>query len=121
MMLQTLSIEKQSLSKASKPHIPEYETYIEEIANKAVQEQTPKQLKIIREKFYELLTKGITCNEIILKLTKCFLAKSSPSVGPRIVEASCLADQRARMGSKDIMHLEALVANFMMIYRQSKV
>jgi hypothetical protein len=35
MMLQTLSIEKQSLTASLKPHIPEYESYIQEIADKA--------------------------------------------------------------------------------------
>jgi len=42
MMLQTCSIEKASLSKATKPHIPEYEIYIDDIASKTIQEQTPK-------------------------------------------------------------------------------
>ena len=92
MMFQTLYVEKSTISRTAKPHIPEYMTYIGEIAKLALQEQTPKMLKQIRGKFYELLTKGITADEILKQLTKSFLAAVPDSVKPKIVQTSVLCD-----------------------------
>lgn len=56
---------------------PEYETYTKEIAKAVIQEQSPKQLRIIRTKLYELLTKGITADLIFGILAREFLKKGN--------------------------------------------
>jgi len=43
---------------------PDFEGFICEIATDVTNEQSPTQLKLIRGKLYELLTKGITADVI---------------------------------------------------------
>jgi replication factor C subunit 3/5 len=43
---------------------PEYEAFIRDIAKDILTEQSPKKLREIRSKLYELLTKGITADMI---------------------------------------------------------
>ena len=43
---------------------PDFEGFIGEIANDVTFDQSPQQLKMIRGKLYELLTKGITADVI---------------------------------------------------------
>lgn len=54
--------------------VPEYETFVKEIVMDVLKEQTPKNLRHIRTKLYELLTKGITAEIIFLLLVR-FLMK----------------------------------------------
>jgi DNA polymerase III delta prime subunit len=62
MMLQTCALKNQGKPLANNIYIPcpEYESYTREIAKDVIAEQSPKQLKQIRSKLYDLLTKGIT-------------------------------------------------------------
>lgn len=52
---------------------PDFEGFIGEIANDVASEQSPQQLKQIRGKLYELLTKGITADVIFQTLCREFL------------------------------------------------
>ena len=52
---------------------PDYEGFIAEIAMDVVREQSPQQLRQIRTKLYELLTKGITADVIFQNLAREFL------------------------------------------------
>lgn len=49
---------------------PEYESYTREIAKDVITEQSPKQLRLIRSKLYDLLTKGITPGMIFQVLVR---------------------------------------------------
>ena len=64
MMLQTCKLKNPSLSENTNIPTPEYEVFTKEIAKDVLTEQSPKQLKVIRGKLYELLTKGITSDMI---------------------------------------------------------
>ena len=64
MMLQTVKLKNPNLSTKSYIPCPEYESYTKEIAKDVITEQSPKQLRSIRAKLYELLTKGITADMI---------------------------------------------------------
>ena len=61
---------------------PEYEVYTKDIAKACIQEQSPKQLRAIRTKLYELLTKGITADMIFGILAREFLRKPSQNEKP---------------------------------------
>ena len=119
MMLQTAYVEKSSITASTKPHIPEYEAHIEQIAKLAIDEQSPKQLKKIRGMFYELLTKGIPGDHILVKLTHAFFESMPERVHSVLSDVSVNCDMRLRAGSKDIIHLEAFTATVMMVKRQS--
>ena len=60
MMLQTLRLKSPTLNSNTQVPRPDYETFIAEIAQDVVTEQSPQNLRQIRTKLYELLTKGIT-------------------------------------------------------------
>lgn len=64
MMLQTVKLKNPNLSAKSYVPCPEYESYTRDIAKDVISEQSPKALRAIRSKLYDLLTKGITADMI---------------------------------------------------------
>lgn len=78
MMLQTAKLKNENLSDKTYIPAPEYEVYTKEIAKDVLKEQSPKMLRAIRSKLYELLTKGITADMIFGILAREFLKKASP-------------------------------------------
>ena len=64
MMLQTLRLKSPTLNSNTQVPRPDYETFIAEIAQDVVTEQSPQNLRQIRTKLYELLTKGITSDVV---------------------------------------------------------
>lgn len=75
MMLQTAKLKNETLIDKTYVPSPEYETYTRDIAKDVLSEQSPKQLRAIRTKLYELLTKGITADMIFGVLAREFLKK----------------------------------------------
>jgi len=73
MMLQTVKIKNQSLTANTLVPKPDFEGFIGEIAVDVNTDQSPQQLKMIRGKLYELLTKGITADIIFITLCREFL------------------------------------------------
>ena len=120
MILQGLKANYPSLSASTKVQKPGYEDTISDIADDIVREQTPKQLKLIRSKFYELITKGISANLIICLLTKYLLDRIDDGAKIKLVSESVNWDLRCQLGSKEIIHLEAFAAISMMIVRESR-
>ena len=64
-MLEVMKMQNKSLSKDQRIEKPDYELYIETIADDIISTQTPRQVMNIRNKFYELLVHCIPPNEII--------------------------------------------------------
>lgn len=102
---------------------PDYEGFICEIAGDVIKEQSPTNLKQIRGKYYELLTKGITADVIFQHLCREFL-KSQQSrttlpepIKPQVLRFAVLFEGRCRDGSKPIIHLEAFTARVMALYK----
>jgi replication factor C subunit 3/5 len=75
MMLQATKLKNERLTEKTYVQAPEYENYIRDIARMVVAEQSPKQLREIRTKVYELLSKGITHDTIFSILSREFLKK----------------------------------------------
>ncbi len=73
MMLQTIKVKNQALNANTSVPRPDFEGFICEIATDTNTDQSPAQLKTIRGKLYELLTKGITADVIFQTLCREFL------------------------------------------------
>ena len=125
MMLQTAKLKNPNLSAGSHVPSPEYETFTKEIAKDVLLEQSPKQLRQIRSKLYDLLTKGITPDMIFQVLTREFLNPSNEKKGsqmpeqikPEILKFAVIFEHRCKEGAKAIIHLEAFLARVMALYR----
>lgn len=118
MILQTLKNNNNSLTAQLKVPTPGYEEVVNEICSMTLNEQTPKQLKLIRSKFYELLVKGISADIILNLMAKKFLSKIDNFIKNQLIEQAVNCDYRCQLGSKDIIHLEAFTAIVMMIVRK---
>jgi replication factor C subunit 3/5 len=127
MMLQTLRVKNQSLKPSTAIPMPDYEGFICEIATDVNADQSPNQLKLIRGKLYELLTKGITADVIFQTLCREFLKTQQSrstlveSIKPQVLRYAVLFEGRCREGSKPIMHLEAFLARTMALIKQSQM
>lgn len=135
MMLQTVKLKNQTLNSKSYVPCPEYESYTKEIAKDVISEQSPKQLRQIRSKLYELLTKGITADMIFQVLTREFLSgdksnnKASSRMGlsmpeqvkPDILRFAVMFEHRCKEGAKAIIHLEAYLARVMCLYKGAMI
>ena len=76
MMLQSVSLKTNCrLGPKSVVPVPEYETFVKEVVIDVFKEQTPKNLRHIRTKVYDLLTKGITPEIIFLLMVRCFMKR----------------------------------------------
>lgn len=127
MMLQTVKLKNPNLSNKSYVPCPEYESYTREIAKDVISEQSPKQLRQIRGKLYELLTKGITADMIFQVLTREFLKKTQggqkmggcmpEQIKPEILRFAVMFEHRCKEGAKAIIHIEAFLARVMCLYK----
>lgn len=124
MMLQTAKLKNENLSEKTFVPAPEYETYTRDIAKAVLQEQSPKQLRTIRTKLYELLTKGITADMIFGILSREFLRKGDKAsaalpepIKPEVLKFAVMFEHRCKEGSKAIFHLEAFLARVMALYK----
>jgi hypothetical protein len=59
-------------------HLPvvQVEAYIDSIAEKIMQEQTPRQLMVIREMMYDLLAVAVGFEPILIRLTRALLTST---------------------------------------------
>jgi replication factor C subunit 3/5 len=72
---------------------------------------------MIRTKFYELLTKGISPDQIFVILTKALLKDVPDNLKTEIIKYAVLFDSRCKAGAKAIMHLEAFTARVMCLFK----
>jgi replication factor C subunit 3/5 len=112
MMLQAVALKTSNKIKANTAiPVPEYETFLKQITNDLFVEQSPRQLRSIRSKVYELLTKGITSEIIFQQLVKNIMVHNrkpkDPSFQRIVLKYACLFEHRCKHGSKAIMHIEA--------------
>lgn len=115
----TLQALRSMSSNIKKMNIPKagYEEVINEICDMIINEQTPKQLRNIRSRFYELLTKGIGADIIFVLMIRQLLPKYSNESKLKLLGHSVDSDFRCKQGQKDIIHLESFAALSMMAYR----
>ena len=127
MMLQTIKLKTPNLNANSQIPRPDYENFIGEIATDVVREQSPQNLRQIRTKLYELLTKGITSDVIFQHLAREFLKPTQSSstlpekIKPVVLKYAVLFEGRCREGSKPIIHLEAFLARVMALIKGTQL
>ncbi|EER13898.1 replication factor C subunit, putative, partial [Perkinsus marinus ATCC 50983] len=96
-----------------------WKVVVEDIVEDILTEQTPKQLKAIREKLYGLLEVHIPPSEIcyhMLVLLGTTLENAEDS-WPRLAALAARFEPRPNRGYKQIFNLEALIANIMTMCR----
>ena len=118
MCLQSVSLRDRSIPSDTIVPIPEWERYLKEVVNNALEEQSPKRLKIIRGKLFDVLCSCISPNVVFNYLTRELMQRSDLEVKYEI--AKYAADYQLQMmaGSKPIMHLETFMSRFMLLKRK---
>jgi replication factor C subunit 3/5 len=120
LMLQTCYVEdypfKAPFKQSSIP-LPDWEVFIGKVATLMTAEQSPKQLLMIRTKFYELLVHCIPAETIIKKLALALLELVDNSLKHEVIQWAAFYEHRIHLGSKEIFHLEAFAAKFMALYK----
>ena len=88
------------------------------MAGMMMQDQSPKCLLQLRDRFYRLLANCIPPTVILKTLTKNVLKLMPSSMKPDIITSAAEYEHRMRLGSKDIFHLEAFAAKLLNLYNQ---
>ncbi|KAK9806998.1 hypothetical protein WJX72_010071 [[Myrmecia] bisecta] len=118
LMLETCRVAQLPLTDDQPVQLTDWELYIQEVCNDILAEQTPKQLYLVRGKFYELLTNCIPPELILKRLLICLLRKLDDELKHHAAELAALYEHRLQEGQKAIFHLEAFVAKFMNEYKK---
>merc|ERR1712194_77293 len=99
-----------------------WDTAIDRVARKILQEQSPKCAMEVRGNLYELLAACLPPDFIIKELLKKLVASQRNDVlKQKAVAAAAHFESTMRQGSKDIFHLEAFVLRFMADLKASEV
>lgn len=118
MMMQTVYIQNSRLTPEANVPLPEWEKYLKEIAHNVLEEQTPKSLKIVRGKLYEVLASCIPATTVFNTLCKELVTRSDSSIKSSIVFHAANYELQMKSGSKPIVHIEAFLARFMSLFKQ---
>ena len=97
---------------------PDWEAFVDQVAQLIMKEQTAKQLLVIRGKLYELISHCIPPTMILRTLVLALLRRVDAVLKVPVLDVAAFFDHRLQIGSKAIFHLEAFCAKFMAIYKQ---
>lgn len=100
-------------------HLADWRAFVRRLARQIAAAQTPASLKDARAALYQLLTNCIPGETILLELTRELLA-CKDSARTLTVKNAVVFDQRLRAGNKEIYHLEAFVARFMLDVKRAR-
>lgn len=96
----------------------DWEIFLRATANQIVQQQSPKQLLVVRGRLYELLSHCIPPDVILNGLLEELLKSCDGALKSEMTQIAAFYEHRMQQGSKAIYHLEAFVAKFMSIYKR---
>mmetsp|Transcript_150935 Transcript_150935/g.485045 ORF Transcript_150935/g.485045 Transcript_150935/m.485045 type:complete len:357 (+) Transcript_150935:75-1145(+) len=98
-----------------------WETAIEKVAKKILQEQSPRMAMEVRGNVYELLAACLPADFIIKELMQKLIVgpQRSDVLKQKAVAAAAHFESTMRQGSKDIFHIEAFVLRFMADLKQA--
>ncbi|KAG4305978.1 hypothetical protein PORY_000888 [Pneumocystis oryctolagi] len=116
LMLEAIYAKNSTLYENTDVPIPDWETYINQIADSIIQEQTPARILQVRSMLYELITHCIPPPLILKTLTFALISKIDDILKPETIKWATFYEHRLCLGSKAIFHLEAFVAKFMRIH-----
>ena len=102
--------------------IAPYKKEIKEISSMIFKEQSPHQLKNIREKFYNLLVNCIDGSTILKELLEHMMQWSGlqEDIVLHIIHQAAEHEKTLNSGSKAIYHLESFAAHVMELIIESK-
>lgn len=118
MCIQSLSLHSRNIPIDIIVPVPEWERYLKEVVNNAMEEQSPKRLKIIRGKLFDVLCSCISPNVVFNYLTRELMQRSDLDVKYEIAKYAAEYQLQMMAGSKPIMHLEAFLSRFMLLNRR---
>eukprot|EP00866_Antonospora_locustae_P002175 jgi/Antlo1/2175/1756 len=97
----------------------DWERQIKSIVNLMKKEQSSNVLRKIREDLYFLLTTCISPQDILLTLLHFILDDINLKNYKSVVNYASIYDERLKLGTKSIVHLESFVASVLMLYSSS--
>ncbi|CAI2373456.1 unnamed protein product [Moneuplotes crassus] len=123
MLLQIYSVNFTSISDIGKALSLGYEQIISEILKDLISEQSATRVKVIRNKFYQLISKGISTECIFVNLIRFLMQSDSldSNVRYEITKLACEYDFRSKLGARSIFHLEGFICQAMVVIKKSKI
>ncbi|KAL0483625.1 replication factor C subunit 3/5 [Acrasis kona] len=118
LMLEASKAEKYPFTAGQKARLPEWERFIADIAKEIMEDQSPKRLLEIREKYYQLITNCIPPELILQKLANYLIVVVDYDVKHQVSHWSAFYEHRLKCGSRPIFHLEAFTAKIMSVYKR---
>lgn len=116
--LQILAIQKSE--KTVQDILPQWEMYLDDLADTIIKSDVNNEtMKKIRNHLYELLIHCVPPTEIFRRLLTKLCSKVDPDIIPEITNSAALYEARMQNGTKPIFHLDAFIARFICIYRDS--
>jgi len=114
LMMEVCYTQANSFSKDT-PLLPEaWETAVDKVVKKILQEQSPRMAMEVRLSVYELLAACLPPDFIMKELCLRLLAsQTDDALKQKTIAAAAHFENTMRQGSKDIFHLEAFVLRFM--------
>ena len=109
LVLEATRVHNGELTDHTEPVVPDWTSFVKEIALEILQEQSPKRVWEVRTKLYELLGNCVPAEVILEELTKHLLHHVDIHTQVKVAAIAAHFDHNLRMGSKPIIHLEAFV------------
>jgi len=120
LLLESTYVQSNTLSKDVTLTKESWDTAIERVAKKILQEQSPRMAMEVRGHIYELLAACLPPDFIVKQLMfKLIADQRNDEVKQKCIAAAAHFESTMRAGSKDIFHIEAFVLRFMADYRGS--
>lgn len=121
LLLETLFCQHSTVNAMTPLPMEAWDGAVQNIANKILQEQSPKMAMEVRGGLYELLAAVLPADFILKQLLgKLLKAQHDDALKRKAITAAAHFESTLKAGSKDIFHLEAFVLRFMADYKASK-
>lgn len=117
--LEACKVQQYPFSEQQTVQLPDWQLFVNAVAEDVLQEQSPKQLLKVRAKLYELLANCIPADLVMRYLTVALLKKIPPPLKHQTLYYAAQFEHRMQAGSKPIFHIEAYLARFMSIAKQA--
>ena len=115
-----LMLETCKLSGSKTPVLPQWQTFIQKMAKKVMDQPGVRRLDDVRNDFYELQAHLIPPEVVFEVMIGQMLSVCDPKVKASLLRLAAFYEHKMRLGSKQIYHFEAFVANFMNVLKSFK-